>query len=48
MKNNEINNAVALFREGQLVAFATETVYGLGANALDVKAVIQVFEIKKS
>ncbi len=30
-----------------LVAFPTETVYGLGANALDVKAVSGIFEAKK-
>lgn len=31
---------------GGLVAFPTETVYGLGANALDSKAVAKVFELK--
>src|SRR5687768_9216084 len=35
-----------LLREGGLVAFGTETVYGLGANALDVNAVARVFEAK--
>jgi L-threonylcarbamoyladenylate synthase len=34
-------------RAGGLVAFATETVYGLGANALDPKAVAAVFELKQ-
>lgn len=33
-------------REGGLVAFPTETVYGLGANALDEKAIRAVFEVK--
>jgi L-threonylcarbamoyladenylate synthase len=37
--------AVAL-RQGQLVAFPTETVYGLGANALDTVAVASIFEVK--
>ena len=32
--------------EGQLVAFPTETVYGLGADALDAAAVARVFEVK--
>lgn len=32
--------------EGKLVAFPTETVYGLGANALDEKAVKSIFEAK--
>ena len=33
-------------REGRLVAFPTETVYGLGANALDGTAVARIFEAK--
>ncbi len=33
-------------RAGGLVAFATETVYGLGANALDASAVARIFEAK--
>ena len=36
----------ALIRAGQLVAFPTETVYGLGANALDGAAVKRIFEAK--
>ncbi len=38
--------AAKLFEEGQLVAFPTETVYGLGANALDRDAVLSIFEAK--
>jgi L-threonylcarbamoyladenylate synthase len=38
--------AAALIREGKLVAFPTETVYGLGANAMDAVAVNRVFEVK--
>lgn len=34
-------------REGKLVAFPTETVYGLGANALDGDAVLSIYEAKK-
>jgi L-threonylcarbamoyladenylate synthase len=34
-------------REGNLVAFPTETVYGLGCHALDEKAVLKVFEAKE-
>ena len=33
--------------DGRLVAFPTETVYGLGANALDEHAVRRIFEIKQ-
>jgi L-threonylcarbamoyladenylate synthase len=35
-----------MIRSGRLVAFPTETVYGLGANALDAEAVARVFEAK--
>ncbi|MBQ6373090.1 MAG: threonylcarbamoyl-AMP synthase [Clostridia bacterium] len=38
--------AGALIRAGELVAFPTETVYGLGANALDAVAVRRIFEAK--
>jgi L-threonylcarbamoyladenylate synthase len=38
--------AAALLREGRLVAFPTETVYGLGADARDGRAVAAVFEAK--
>lgn len=38
--------AGALIRSGALVAFPTETVYGLGANALDAAAVARIFEAK--
>lgn len=33
-------------RSGELVAFPTETVYGLGANALDASACMKIFEVK--
>lgn len=42
----EIDHAAALLRQGDLVAFPTETVYGLGANALDPIAVAKIFELK--
>ena len=38
--------AARLFAEGQLVAFPTETVYGLGAHALDAEAVRGIFAAK--
>ena len=38
--------AGALLRSGSLVAFPTETVYGLGANALDPEAVAGIFQAK--
>lgn len=39
--------AAALIRAGKLVAFPTETVYGLGANALDPVAVAGIFALKQ-
>lgn len=44
---DDIHLAAQLLREGKLVAFATETVYGLGANALDPLAVAKIFEAKQ-
>ncbi|NLI60882.1 MAG: threonylcarbamoyl-AMP synthase [Clostridiales bacterium] len=41
-----IEEAAHLLRQGQLVAFPTETVYGLGANALDGQAVDRIFKAK--
>jgi len=38
--------AARLLQEGQLVAFPTETVYGLGANAMDSQAVLRIFAAK--
>ena len=38
--------AADLLRSGQLVAFPTETVYGLGADATNVKAVLSIFKAK--
>jgi L-threonylcarbamoyladenylate synthase len=43
----EILYAAQLLRAGKLVAFPTETVYGLGANALDAEAVARIFEAKE-
>jgi L-threonylcarbamoyladenylate synthase len=39
--------AADILRRGGLVAFPTETVYGLGANALDRSAVLKIFEAKQ-
>jgi L-threonylcarbamoyladenylate synthase len=41
-----IEEAGKVIRHGGLVAFPTETVYGLGANALDQNAVKKIFEAK--
>ncbi|MFH1775967.1 MAG: L-threonylcarbamoyladenylate synthase [Candidatus Omnitrophota bacterium] len=41
-----IEKAARVLRDGDLVAFATETVYGVGANMLDRAAVEQLYNIK--
>lgn len=43
----QMERAAALIRSGGVVAFPTETVYGLGANALDPKAIARIYEIKQ-
>ena len=42
----EIEQAAALLRRGELVAFPTETVYGLGGDATDDHAVAAIFAAK--
>ncbi|MCS7067344.1 MAG: L-threonylcarbamoyladenylate synthase [Meiothermus sp.] len=42
-----LERAAQIIRQGGLVAFPTETVYGLGANALDASAVAKIFEAKQ-
>ena len=42
----QLQRAGAIIRAGGLVAFPTETVYGLGANALDAAAVDRIFAAK--
>lgn len=42
-----IAEAARLVREGKPVAFPTETVYGLGADAFNERAVAKIFEVKR-
>jgi L-threonylcarbamoyladenylate synthase len=44
---DDLARAAELLRAGRLVAFATETVYGLGANALNPEAVAAIFAAKQ-
>jgi L-threonylcarbamoyladenylate synthase len=46
LNGSPIEAAARLIREGHLVAFPTETVYGVGANALDPAAVDRLYEAK--
>ncbi len=42
-----ISRALKIIRTGGLIVYPTDTVYGLGANALNVQAVLRVFEVKR-
>ena len=43
IEEKELNKIGNLIRNGELVVFPTETVYGIGANALDTDAVQKIF-----
>lgn len=43
---NDISSAASVIKKGEIAVFPTETVYGLGANALDGEAVKKIFEAK--
>ncbi len=47
VSREQIAQAAALICSGRVVAFPTETVYGLGANALDPAAIKRIYEIKQ-
>ena len=46
LPQDEIDQAVEALREGEVVAFPTETVYGLGADASNPDAIRKIFELK--
>lgn len=45
--DDDLDRAAAILCRGGLVAFPTETVYGLGANALDREAVLRIYAAKE-
>jgi L-threonylcarbamoyladenylate synthase len=45
--SDDVDRAAEAVREGRLVVYPTETVYGLGADALDPDAVAAVFDAKR-
>lgn len=45
--SKQLGAATRVLRGGGIVAFPTDTVYGLGGNALNAIAVVRVFEIKR-
>ena len=42
----DIERAVAFLREGQVIAYPTETIYGLGADVQERKAVKRIYDLK--
>jgi len=42
-----IETAINALKEGKIVLYPTDTVYGIGANIFDLKAIQKVYEIKK-
>lgn len=46
IREEDLEEAAVVLRNGGLVAFPTETVYGLGANALDERAAKKIYEAK--
>ena len=46
MINHDIHHAAKLLQDGQVVAFPTETIYGLGARFDDPKAIQKIYDIK--
>lgn len=46
-ETEKVQVAAEFIKKGGLVAFPTETVYGLGADALNAKAILALFEAKK-
>ncbi|MGN0158629.1 MAG: L-threonylcarbamoyladenylate synthase [Brotaphodocola sp.] len=46
IRDEELLEAAQILRGGGLVAFPTETVYGLGANALDAEAAAKIYAAK--
>src|SRR5579863_9844087 len=46
LTEQELDRAVSLLKEGRLVAFPTETVYGLGAPIFSAEAVASLFAAK--
>ena len=46
MSNNQITTAVKLLQQGKLIAFPTDTVYGIGGDAKCKQAIGSVFSLK--
>ena len=47
IKENELNEGVEVLKKGGIVIFPTETVYGIGTNALCESSVKRIYEVKE-
>ena len=47
MRSSSIRKAIDIIKEGGLIVFPTDTVYGIGCNPFDEKAVERLFQVKK-
>ena len=47
MHNNDLITSKKLLEKGNLVIFPTETVFGIGADATNSKAITKIYKIKK-
>ena len=46
-EKNKLKIAIDVLKEGKTVVYPTDTIYGIGANALDIEAIEKVYRIKK-
>ena len=46
-QEDDIKNAIDVMRKGGVILYPTDTVWGIGCDATDEKAVARVYEIKK-
>lgn len=46
-EKNKIKAAISVLKRGGIIVYPTDTVYGIGANILDVEAVQKVYQVKK-
>ena len=44
---NEINNATTILKQGGLILYPTDTVWGIGCDALNAEAVSKIFKLKQ-
>jgi len=47
LEQNQLDEAVALLKKGRVIIFPTETTYGMGCDATNIKAVEKIFKIKE-